>query len=157
MCNVHKIPRLGLVSARSSWPLSNLVGEHHDVWLRAILARSQGNQQQQRKRATADNVHSQMPVPAVLMDSFMGKTQRSKTQSACNVCKIPRTELVSAKSMTAILVKRRQKGGVFKDLVWMESTTCSPTSHLTQAQASMSASCSSSQKKERADANVDLS
>jgi hypothetical protein len=72
--NACKIPRTGLVSARSSRPLSN-VDKCHDIWLCAILVQSYGNQQ--HKCTTVDKDHGHMlPVPAAaLTDSFMGETK----------------------------------------------------------------------------------
>jgi hypothetical protein len=61
--------------------------------------------------------NGQMAIAAALTEGFMSNQGHlricRKSLSLHNVCKIPRTELVSAKSMTTIVKKGRQKRVVF--------------------------------------------
>jgi hypothetical protein len=122
--NQCKIPRTELVSARPSWPLSNIDG-HHDVWLCAILVQFHGNQR--NRHTTVDNDHGQKLVPAALTDGLMEdkgllpELQQSTSSSLHHLHNVSRDELDSAKSMTA--APAIVKSGcfvAFSDTCWSE-------------------------------------
>jgi hypothetical protein len=103
---VCKISRTELVSARSNRPLSNS-DENHNIRLRTILVQSYGDEQQ--KHTTVKITMAKMAVAAALTDCSVGNQghlpnrYQSESLNVYYVYKISRTELVSARSNTAIV------------------------------------------------------